>query len=464
MERLLGRDDMSNADPAFTNLSEEVSLEKMPIPQALAMAVQLHQQGSVDVAAEMYEAILEAQPGHPDALHFRGVALHQLDRSSEALPLLHRAIEVAPTHVDIRNNLGNVLRELGRFEEALTAYDGVLAIQPEHADALSNRGIVLRALGRTSEAAESYQRAIASNPDHPQAYHNLGSLLLASGKPAEASEAYRRAIAIHPRFVESYRRLARARAEAGDARGARAALQEWLAFDPENPVAKHMLAANSDEAPPARASDDYVRTAFDEFANSFEEVLDRLHYRVPQLIEQTLIAQLGDPHGDLEILDAGCGTGLCAPLLRGYAQRLVGVDLSARMLARARGTGLYDDLVEAELTALLRDRPRAFDLILVADTLCYFGDLHDAFAAAAATLRPRGHLVLTVELSDEPDSARGYLLHEHGRYSHTRNYLIGTLERCGLRVRQVTEEVLREEMGRDVPGLIAVAQRPDTES
>ena len=36
------------------------------------------------------------------------------------------------------------------------------------------------------------------------------------------------------------------------------------------------------------------------------------------------------------VLDAGCGTGLCGPLLRPYAKRLVGVDLSSGMLERAR--------------------------------------------------------------------------------------------------------------------------------
>ena len=36
------------------------------------------------------------------------------------------------------------------------------------------------------------------------------------------------------------------------------------------------------------------------------------------------------------ILDAGCGTGLCGPLLRPLAARLVGVDLSEKMVELAR--------------------------------------------------------------------------------------------------------------------------------
>jgi predicted TPR repeat methyltransferase len=441
---------------------EELSLEKMPIPQALAIAVGLHQQGSVDVAEEMYAAILEVQPDNPDALHFRGVALHQLGRSEEALPLFHKAIELVPSHPDMRNNLGNVLRDLGRYQEALVAYDGALAIESEHADALSNRGTVLRVLGRPAEAVESYRRAIRSNPEHAVAYHNLGSVLLASGRPEEASEACRRALAIRPKFVESYQRLARARAEAGDPSGVRSVVQEWLAFDPDNPMARHMLAA-TEGTPPPRASDEYVRVTFDLFASSYEEVLDRLHYRGPKLVQQTLEAELGAPQANLDVLDAGCGTGLCAPLLRTYAKRLTGVDLSAKMLQRARETQLYDELIQLELTAALQARTNNYDLILVADTFCYFGDLREALVAASSALRPSGRLVLTVEKSTESEAPKGYVLQLHGRYSHTSSYLTSTLEQSGLQVQHVTEAALREEMGKSVTGLVAVAARPNDE-
>ena len=47
---------------------------------------------------------------------------------------------------------------------------------------------------------------------------------------------------------------------------------------------------------------------------------------------------------DAYILDAGCGTGLCGPLVAPHAQRLTGVDLSAGMLAQASEKGVYDEL------------------------------------------------------------------------------------------------------------------------
>ena len=59
----------------------------------------------------------------------------------------------------------------------------------------------------------------------------------------------------------------------------------------------------------------------------------------------------------LDVLDAGCGTGLCGPLVAPYARRLVGVDLSERMLARAGDAERLRRAGQGELTAYLRDPP-----------------------------------------------------------------------------------------------------------
>ena len=95
------------------------------------------------------------------------------------------------------------------------------------------------------------------------------------------------------------------------------------------------------------------------------------------------------------MLDAGVGTGWCGPQLRPYARRLVGVDLSPDMLRKASerqagGRKIYDELAEAELTAFMRARPAAFDLIVSADTLVYFGALDEVLQAAAGSLRAGG--------------------------------------------------------------------------
>jgi predicted TPR repeat methyltransferase len=158
-------------------------------------------------------------------------------------------------------------------------------------------------------------------------------------------------------------------------------------------------------------------------------------------------------------LDAGCGTGLCGPLLRPWAARLVGVDLSAGMLARARLRGTYDELIEAELTEYLLGQPAAFDVIAAADTLIYFGDLAPLLAAVAYALRPGGLLAFTVEHLSPREPGTDVQLHATGRYRHTEPYVRNCLERAGLSVSAVEHATLRTEGAQPVAGLVVLAQQ-----
>jgi predicted TPR repeat methyltransferase len=134
------------------------------------------------------------------------------------------------------------------------------------------------------------------------------------------------------------------------------------------------------------------------------------------------------------------------------------VDLSARMLDEARAKQVYDDLVKAELTAYLGGHEAAFDLVISADTLCYFGVLDDVVRAVARALRPNGQVIFTVEESADAKAPGGYVLETHGRYSHTLSYVTGLLRRAELDPRFVRAE-LRMESGRPVPGVVVQARK-----
>jgi predicted TPR repeat methyltransferase len=162
----------------------------------------------------------------------------------------------------------------------------------------------------------------------------------------------------------------------------------------------------------------------------------------------------------LDVLDAGCGTGLCGPLLKPFASRLTGVDLSGGMLEKAQGRDLYDALHRQELTAFMAERPDAFDVVVSADTLVYFGELEAAMRAAARTLKPGGWLCFTVEALEE--GLDSYRLQPHGRYAHSRAYLETALKQAGLRVVKIHGVYPRYEGGVPVEGWLAVARRPAT--
>jgi predicted TPR repeat methyltransferase len=165
-----------------------------------------------------------------------------------------------------------------------------------------------------------------------------------------------------------------------------------------------------------------------------------------------------EPSKRLDVLDAGCGTGLCGPLVAPYARRLVGVDLSEGMLGHAKEKHVYDALIKTELTEFLRDSPEAFDLIVSADTLVYCGDLEDVLAAAAGALRPNGLLVFTLEHAIAGKADINYRLELHGRYSHSRAFVQQTL--AALRLQPVIVQAeLRMESGTPVAGLVIRATK-----
>ena len=423
----------------------------------LAAAISLHRSGQFAKAQRIYEEILTREPDHVDALHFLGVLYHQIGQSDRAVASIERALTLAPGYADAWNNLGNVLRESKQLAAAVRAYHRVVELVPGHADAWSNLGVVLRGSGLYAEAENAYARAIEFNPAHLAAWQNRGMLLARMNRPEDALAAFKRVLELKPGDRRANTEMGRVLHRAGRTDEAIVLYQEWLQADPGNSIAEHMLAACTGDAAPPRASDNYVRTTFDSFAGSFDEVLDQLGYRAPALIGELLDRDLPAADASLMIADAGCGTGLCSEFLRPRATRLVGIDLSPGMLAMARARGKYDDLVEAELSAWLGRQRDAFDVIASADTLCYFGALDAVLAAAANALKPGGLFVFTVEKAAE--DVRAFKLDPSGRYSHAGEYVRESITDAKLALNAIDPVVLRRERGQDVAGWLVSARR-----
>jgi predicted TPR repeat methyltransferase len=318
------------------------------------------------------------------------------------------------------NNIGVMRRQQGQFAAAEAAYVQALELNPEYVDAYNGLGRVLERQKRHEEALKHYSKALELAPKHASTRYHAGMALCVLERFEEAAQVFR----------------------------------DWLAVDPNNPSAKHYLAACTGKDVPQRASDAYVASTFDEFAQSFDAKLESLNYRAPELVAVTVSQLLGEPVARFDILDAGCGTGLCGPKLRPYARRMVGVDLSAKMLEKAKVRGDYHALHKAELTAFMQAQSQSFDLIVSADTLCYFGDLEPVCLAAGRALRAGGRLIFSVEALPEGD----FKLHSLGRYSHSRDYLSRVLTHSGLRVTILEQAILRTEYGSPVHGYVVAAE------
>jgi len=437
------------------------STRELTVDEAVTIAIQLQQREQLAEAHELLHRVLETVPDHAAALHYSGVLALQEHRNADALQLIARSLAIAPERADWHSNLGMVLQSENRWDEAISAYRRALELDPRHANALSNLGVLLRATGKPAEAEASYRHAIDANSEHIDAYTNLGILLSSQNRTEEASACYCKVITLRPKHRDARRLLALAHCALGEVYEAVKIFEAWHAEEPDDPIASHMLAACTGRDVPSRAADGFVERTFDSFAASFESKLQRLAYRAPALVAAVVAASGPPPAKDLDVLDAGCGTGLCGSLLAPFARRLVGVDLSQGMLALAEDKNHYDALTKAELTAYMRERPVAFDLIVSADALVYFGDLNAVLASAAAALRPGGRFICTLEHGSPDALVPGYRLEFHGRYVHTQAYVEQVLRSAGLDA-EIRHAPLRMEAGTPVAGLVVGAWKRAT--
>jgi predicted TPR repeat methyltransferase len=417
------------------------------------------EQGLLAEAADAYRQVIALQPGYGAAHNNLGTVLKEQGHLEDALVSFQKALAIQPNHVGALLNLGGVLAMLDRLNEATVAYQKVISLNPDHAEAYYRLGHIYWDQGRYEDAVAVFRKTTDLEPNHGDAYFVLGSLFYQHKRFEDAVAAYRKCLEVDPGKSAAYRMLGVTLNLLDRTDEAVVVWEQWLKQEPENPIPRHMLAAATGRNVPARASDAFVQKTFDAFAGTFDAQLEHLEYRAPELVAKAIAGRIGTPAADLEVLDAGCGTGLCGPLLRPYARVLTGIDLSAEMLEKARQRGGYDRLAKAELTEFMDSAECAYDLIASADTLVYFGDLNPPFQSAAKALRPGGHLVFTLEKASDTCGEAGFVLHALGRYCHTEDYVKTRLQETGFAVCEISSVVLRKEAGKPVQGMLVAARR-----
>jgi predicted TPR repeat methyltransferase len=376
-------------------------------------------------ALQALDAALASDPGGLDALAHRGVALLALGRADEALDCFDRVLAALPGDDTAAFHRGRALGALHRHAEALPVFEDLAQRPSANAATWLRLAQTRQALGRAVPALEAYAQALARAPEMAEAWSLRGGLLSDLGRTAEAAQSFRRALEL----------------------GADPVLNGWF-----------LAALTGSETPPAppRA---YVAGLFDEYADNFDaHLVHRLGYRAPEAMADLLRRHSRGAYG--AALDLGCGTGLCAPRLRPLLRsggRLDGVDLSGRMIAKARARGLYDSLVQADIGEHLQSATARWDLVAAADVFNYVGGLDAVFAGVQRVLEPSGDFVFSIEPGG--DGERGFALSPDLRYLHSERYLDDLALRHGFTVVARTREKMREDQGRPVDALFVLLRR-----
>lgn len=447
--------------------------------------------GNSDEAESCCRKVIFLQPNAHSAYTNLGNILKSKGRFEDAAACYRKALNLSPGDVLAENNLASLLREIGDRNGALAHYQNAIRSKPDYAEAHSNLGALLQDMGRLNEALPCYQRAVQLQPSSPAWFFNFGCGLREAGRMDESAQMFRcalqldqqnalvwaglshtllelrqfdeardsglRAIALDANLIDAYLHSGAACQALHRLEEAADLYRRALSIDPSNEIAGYFLAIMGADKIPEKSPAGYVTKLFDGYAETFDDSLvNKLQYNTP-----TLLRQLADKYwtaigSKADIIDLGCGTGLCGPLFRSLAGNLVGVDLSSKMVAKAGERHVYDNLLVDDLIPPLLASPQGYDIALAADVFVYIGDLGAVFSAVAAALRAGGLFMLSTEKNE---SSHGFILRSSGRYAHSVDYVVNLATQSGFEIINMEDILLRKEAGKDIQGNIYVLMR-----
>lgn len=376
-------------------------------------------QAKLDDAIAAYRHAIAKHPNYIDAYYNLGLALTKKNLFTEAINIYKKILEHTPDHFAARFHLACILMQQTHIEAAIQEFLIIEAAQPFHFETQTNLATCFLKKGDLNKAKSHYLKALELRPEDTQILFNLGFISMQQGYVDSAIQHYQGAVMINPDYFAAQNNLGIAFLAKQHVGFALHHFQEALRIQPQNTAIGYtvkMLAQNQRllTAPP-----EYVQSLFDAYADHYEShLLNALDYKIPELL-QGMLAKFLTKSRPLDILDLGCGTGLCGTPVKPYAKSLIGVDLSQKMLEIAAQKKIYDELLTIDLITYLIDKTECYDLILAGDTLVYIGDLETIFKMVGLALRPHGLFVFNAEICEDED----YKMNQSGRFSHSKKYL-----------------------------------------
>ena len=384
----------------------------------MGLAYQKH--ADYTMAKEVYLSILAVLPAHLGARFHLGCVYLQTDELEDAVKVFQAIVQDHPDQAESFTNLGNAYLRLEKPESARAAYVSAVDINPGDTQALFNLGVLAHKAGEAERAIDYYQRLLSLEPTQCDAHINVGALYWQLRRRDEAIAHYEAAKQLRS----------------------------------DDALIDHALAVVRGDHAATRMPHPYARALFDQYAHIYHEhLLQALQYQVPTHLAH-LLARLGlTAHANWQVLDLGCGTGLCAEVIKPYAKHLSGLDLSAKMLAKAKEKALYDELIEAEAYAYLANQSETTDLMLAADMFVYIGALSPLLSRIYAALKPDAWLIFTIETGGT--GLEPYTIQASGRYCHDPIALSQLGQQLGFDEVASANVVLRQNAGQPVYGMLA---------
>jgi predicted TPR repeat methyltransferase len=383
---------------------------------------------------------------------FEGIRHFEDGRLEDARTAFEASLTLAPGRPSVLGNLGITLYHLQCPDQAIPVLQAATAADPANAEAWTCLAFAHEAGARWNEAAAAFREACALSPQKPALWFRKGQCHMRLGRVQDALGALDKALEIDPAYAEAWSARGGILRELQRLDEAAACFEKALASGGDPDLNGYYLASVRGGGAPPPPPRRYVESLFDDYAADFQgHVVGQLRYEGYRRLLQPLADAGRQFH---YALDLGCGTGLCAPLLKPLATVIDGVDISQAMLAQARRLGIYRALHHADITqyleAFAEAADKSADLVVAADVFIYVGDLNAVFRAVRRILAPAGSFVFTVEM---PARGEGLQLQPSLRYAHSEAYVRQLARTHDFKVESMFRAPIRHDQARPLDGL-----------
>ncbi len=464
----------------------------MPAEKATALlGMSFDRQGKAESAVKAFATAVALSPENAGYWTNYGIALDRLGQSLQAVFCLERSVTLSPQSTDAWVLLGIIRRKLGDLAGAEAACRKAVELDPNLAFAWECLGLIKEAQVDYPSAIDCLNRRAKLAEVNAPLMLLLGKLNLLLARIDPACEALAKAVELEPASLDHRQMLRKAQfmqtllagnleqaierlqtdcqkygacadtdlptilksafslfSAFGPQDAALRAGKKLLELQPDNKELEYLLKAVSGDTALDRSPEKFVTDHFNDFASKFDsQLVGVLGYDIPKKLAAAIRSAAPDRVFD-SVLDAGCGTGLCGPLLRPVAQALHGIDLSDKMIEEAAKKGAYDHLEQAEIASFLERNPRRFNLVVAADVLIYIGDLRHFFEAASQAMLPSGMLAVSTERT----TGATYQLRSSGRFAHSPEYVKRCAASAGFTELTHQETTIRLEGASRTPG------------
>lgn len=418
--------------------------------------------GQLDLAKTHYLEALRLKSPYSEAHNNLG-SIHYLQGDYEkAIIQFKKALRINPNLWDAHFNLANCYIKKDLFLDAKPHLENVLTLRPDHLGAINNLAILYCLLKQFDKAKPLLQAVIEREPNNIEILFHLGLANASTHNLIEAQHCYLRLLALDENHDRAHHNLATLYLHLDDKKNALKHYEKSYMLNKHNQTALHMTKALKGETLKEGAPYEYTRALFDQYAYTYNQhVKETLNYQVPHLLRKLIHSYAEKKNKPWQVLDLGCGTGLCAPYFIDISDKLYGVDLSPNMISEAAKLGAYYKLAVEDIYSFLSKTLQKFDLIIAADVFGYFGELKAILEACYKTLNTDGYYLFSIENILDSDIKTGYQLGETGRYCHHSAYVQSLAAEIGFTICEQQDAVLRIQEKNNVKGTLFLLQKKD---